>query len=89
MVNNKSNANNLKSFDDYRNGINKEFLSKKPFRRNRITQGLCWTDLDKDLANQYIREEAWLFGWKFRDNLKLIDHIAEIEDITKTRKIGF
>lgn len=82
---------NENAFDEYRNTINEEFLSKPTFRRNKITQGLYWTDLDKDLANQYVREEAWLFGWKYRDNLKLIDHCAkDTKDTNKpSGKIGF
>lgn len=79
---------NEKAFDDYRDILNQEFLSEKPFRRNRVTQGLFWTDLEKDLANQYVREEAWIFGWKYRDNLKLVDHCADNED-NKTSRIGF
>jgi len=78
---------NEKEFDEYRENINSEFLSGTPMRRNKITQGLFWTDIDKDLANQYVREEAWFFGWKFRDNLKLIDHCAK--DTGRVSKMGF
>ena len=42
--------------------------------KRKITQGLYWTDLDKDLANQFFRDERWFLGVKFWDGLKTIDH---------------
>lgn len=80
---------NSKAFDDYRDFINQEFLTETVFKKKRLTQGLFWTDFDKDLANQYIREEVWIFGIKIADSIKLIDHCTENNDGKKNVKIGF
>lgn len=78
----------LKAFDDYRDAINNEFNSENIFKKVRVTQGLIWTNLDKDLANQYVREEYWIFGIKVRDNIKFIDHCSE-EEIKRGGRVGF
>jgi hypothetical protein len=72
---------NSKAFDDYRNIILSDFDSRK-FRvfRRKFTQGAYWTSLDKDLANQYFRDEVWFLGIQIKDNLKFIDHGFETND---------
>lgn len=77
-----------KGFDDYRNNVITEFDSESIFFKSRMTQGLFWTSLDKDLANQMVREERWIFGMKYKDVLKLIDHGNEGE-IFNTKGVGF
>ena len=79
-----------KSFDDFRNVINDEFESKTLLFKNRTTQGMCWLSDESNLANQYIRTETWIFGFKLKDDLKIIDHIVlDQEDDKKDGKIGF
>jgi hypothetical protein len=80
---------NEKAFDDYRNLINMEFTRTKLFYKQRLTQGLCWVDIENNIANQYFREEAWLFGFKTRDNLKLIDHMIVDENSKRKGSVGF
>lgn len=78
---------NEKAFDDARDKIHEEFNREKLWYKHKLTQGLFWTDLESNLANQYVREEAWLFGIKIKDNIKFIDHC--IEEDGRTPKIGF
>jgi hypothetical protein len=63
-----------KSFNDYRNVITDEFLTQTIFFKRKMTQGAFWTAIDKDLANQFFRDERWFCGFKFWDAYKLIDH---------------
>lgn len=76
------------SFDGYRRSILGEFESESIFFKKRLTQGLIWTSLDKDLANQYWREERWFYGVKYRDELRIVDH-GVMEDILPGRNVGF
>ncbi len=62
------------AFDDYRTGIVEEFHSENIFFKRKLTQGAFWTAIDKELANQYFRDERWLFNFKYKDELKFIDH---------------
>jgi len=78
---------NEKAFDDQRNKIYEEFTAGCVFYKHKLTQGLFWTELENNLANQYVREEAWLFGLKIKDNVKFIDHCIEEEG--RVPKIGF
>jgi len=84
QVGNQNQSN--KAFDEYRTAIVEEFMSQKLFSQKKITQGAFWTALDKDLAQQYIRDERWIFGLKYHDDLKLIDH--GLEEV-KPNGIGF
>lgn len=59
---------------EYAEGFDKKSWSA--FKR-KITQGFYWTSIDKDLANQVLRDERWFCGIKFWDAIKLIDHGAE------------
>jgi hypothetical protein len=79
---------NKKSFDDYRDVIQEDFDTWKTGLRQRSTQGVFWVSSDKDLANQFIREERWFFGFKIKDALKLIDHNVK-DDVTDNKKIGY
>lgn len=64
-----------KEFDKSKDKCVEEFLSGKPTFKRKITQGLYWTAMDKDIANQYIRDERWLWGRiKFWDTIKVINH---------------
>lgn len=76
-----------KEFDSYRNIITSEFHSEKALRKKKLSQGLYWTSFDKDLANQYVREESWFLGIKIKDNIKLIDHGGDNND--KKKSVGF
>ena len=77
-----------KIFDDYRNKISEEFASEKMLYKHKLTQGLYWSDFDNNLANQFVREEAWLLGIKVKDNVKFIDHCFNADEMNK-KKIGF
>jgi hypothetical protein len=68
---------NMKDFDDYRNVLVERFNKKTPLFKRKLTQSLYWTSLDKDLANQFYRDERWFCGFKYCDTVKLIDHGAE------------
>jgi len=76
-----------KDFDDQRNTIVDSFATTSPFYKRKLTQSLYWTSLDKDLANQFWRDERWLFGVKFWDIIKLIDHGSD--DLKDAKGIGF
>ena len=65
---------NSKAFDDYRNLVGDDFHIEKAVLKKKFTQGAYWTSLEKDLANQYFRDEVWIFGIKVKDALKFIDH---------------
>jgi len=73
----KNNIEDKKIFDDLREDIKKEFDSESIFFKRKMSQFAFWTVIDKDLANQYYRDEKWLFGIKYKDELKLIDHGTE------------
>ena len=75
-----------KSFDDYRNLILENFKDENIFFKRKLSQGAFWTSIDKDLANQFFRDERWLFNMKYKDEIKLIDH--GVEPIEKSG-IGF
>jgi hypothetical protein len=80
-----------KSFDDYRNFVIEEFLSESIFFKRKMTQGAFWVSMSNDLANQFFRDERWIFGCKFWDAFKLIDHgISKLDksEFAK-RKPGF
>lgn len=81
---------NKKSFDDYRDAVQEEFFSIGAISKKRVTQGVYWISSEKDLANQYVREEKWFFGIKMKDDLRLVDHnIKEDLEIIKNAKVGF
>jgi hypothetical protein len=63
-----------KEFDDSRKECVEGFVHGISMFKRKITQGLFWTAIDKDLANQYMRDERWLCGIKFWDAMKVIDH---------------
>ena len=68
------------NFDDYRNHIlDEQDKDTNTLFRRKLSQGAFWTSLDKDLANQYFRDEKWFFGWKYKDEIKLIDHGTAVE----------
>jgi hypothetical protein len=75
-----------KDFDDQRNIIVDKFSREGLCYKRKLTQSLYWTSLDKDLANQYWRDERWFLGIKFCDILKLIDHGA---DGVSNKGVGF
>lgn len=77
---------NKKAFDDYRNGTILEFESSSIFLKRKMTQAAFWTALDKDLADQLFRDERWIFGIKYKDEIKTIDHGAEKD---REKKLGF
>lgn len=77
----------VEAFDLSRREQTELFKSGMGVFKRKITQGLYWTVIDKDLADQYIRDERWFFGIKFCDILKVIDHGAE--EIKNNDKIGF
>jgi len=74
------------SFNDSRRDCVIKFQSENSLFRRLITQGFYWTSIDKDLANQFIRDERWFLGMKFWDSMKIIDHGSE--EISK-RGTGF
>lgn len=76
-------------FNDSVKIVGDSFKTSCPFKKKKITQGLFWSNLDKDIADQFIREEAWLFGIKFIDNIKFINHYVDYSDKDKNSKIGF
>ena len=77
---------NGKSFDDYRNFILEEQQKDNTIFKRKLSQGAFWTALDKDLANQFFRDEKWFFNFKYKDEIKLIDHGVEPNEKTG---IGF
>jgi len=62
------------SFNEHRDFVISDFQGNRSLYKRKMSQGAFWTLLDKDLANQYFRDEKWLFGFKIRDEIKLIDH---------------
>ncbi len=77
-------------FNDYRNTIIKEFYNESPLFKRKMTQGAFWTAFDQELAIQFFRDERWLFGLKFWDAMKFIDHgISENAPPVAKRKPGF
>jgi len=76
------------TYDKLRDTIITEFNHSSVFKKQKLTQGLYWTDFDKDIANQYVREESWFLGIKISDILKLIDHSSGVTN-SKKDKIGF
>ena len=77
---------NKKAFDDYRNFMLDEFVTESVFRKRKLSQAAYWTALDKEIADQYFRDEVWIFGVKVKDEIKVIDHGFEgINDKT----VGF
>jgi len=74
------------NFTNYRKTIREEFNDSSAVRKTKFTQGLYWTDFDKDLADQFLREEVWLFGIKIRDAIKIIDHCSSLPN---KNKVGF
>ena len=87
MISEETKEINRKRFDNSRDNIVEEFGSTRVFTKRKLTQGAYWTAIDKDLADQYIRDEKWIFGMKVRDELKIIDHWDENMGVTK--KLGF
>lgn len=87
MINEETRISNRRNFDSSRDNIVKEFISSSIFMRRKLTQGAYWTSIDKDLADQYIRDERWIFGMKVRDDLKIIDHWPGNDAVDK--KLGF
>ena len=81
-------AKSSNNFDDYRNIISEEFTIGNVIFRKRFTQGAYWTSLEKDLANQYFRDETWLFGIKLKDAIKFIDHGVDTET-SYLKSVGF
>jgi hypothetical protein len=77
-----------KNFNEHRNILSEEFNTESIFYKRKITQGAFWTAIDKDLANQYFRDECWLFNIKYKDELKFIDHGIDINAPTNSG-IGF
>ena len=79
--------NDGKEFEDSRIEYTNKFdrRSWSAFKR-KITQGFYWTSLDKDLANQVLRDERWFLGIKFWDAIKIIDHGS---GDTKVSGVGF
>ena len=75
-------------FDSSRKEQLNLFTSGAGVFKRKITQGLYWTVIDKDLADQYLRDERWFLGVKFCDILKVIDHGAE-EIKNDNKSIGF
>lgn len=73
------NTQNNKGFDDYRNLLLEDYHKSNAFLKKKFSQGAYWTILDKDLANQYFRDEVWFMGVKIKDNIKFIDHGSEEE----------
>ena len=70
----------FKSRDEFevnRKDYVKSFTGGNSLFKRKITQSLYWTSLDKDLANQFLRDERWVCGLKFWDAIKVIDHDAE------------
>jgi hypothetical protein len=80
---------NKKSFDDYRDVIQEDFSTWKTGFRQKSSQGVFWISSDKDLANQFVRNEVWLFGFKIKDSLRLIDHNIKEDNIDSGKKIGY
>lgn len=77
---------NTDSFNNSRRDCIIKFYSGTSMFRRMITQGFYWTAIDKDLANQFIRDERWFLGVKFWDAMKIIDHGSE--EISK-KGVGF
>ena len=76
----------LETFNTYRDNIIKEFNTESIFFKKKLTQAAFWTIIDKDLANQYFRDERWFFNIKYKDEIKFIDH--GVEELPKTG-VGF
>ena len=80
-----------KEFDDSCNLCIEKFSKGSSMFKRKITQGLYWTALDRDLANQFLRDERWLWGMKFWDTVKIIDH-GGYEDVgigKEDKGVGF
>jgi hypothetical protein len=75
-----------RDFSENRIKCRNAFYSSRSLFKRRITQGLYWTSLDKDIANQYYRDERWFCGMKFWDAMKSIDH--GVDDI-RDNSVGF
>lgn len=76
-------------FNKLRSGILEEFYSESIFRKQKLSQAAFWFELDKDLANQYFRDERWFFGIKYLDEIKFIDHSVSTESTQTKTSIGF
>ena len=77
-------------FNSYRNVIIEEFFKEKPFFKRKMTQGAFWVAFDQELASQFFRDERWLFGMKFWDATKFIDHgVNGSIPMTTKKKPGF
>jgi len=70
-----------KEFNTSREECTRGFFSGISLFKRKLTQGLYWTSLDKDLANQFFRDERWFCGIKFWDAMKTIDHGGETREI--------
>lgn len=77
---------NEKSFNDYRNFIIEELISEYSIFKRKMTQGAFWVALEKDLANQFFRDERWLCGIKFWDATKFIDHGFDKDKVSDNKK---
>jgi hypothetical protein len=64
----------ISDFNEFRDGVIKEFSTENIFFRRKLTQGAFWVSLENDLADQLFRDERWFFGVKYHDELKTIDH---------------
>lgn len=78
----------VSEFNKNRQDILEEFESSNLLFRRKFTQAAHWISLDKDLANQYFREEKWFCGWKYKDEIKIINHSADSINGTNLN-IGF
>ena len=77
---------NKRAFDDYRNFVLDEFTNESIFKKRKLSQAAYWTAIDKEIADQYFRDEVWIFGIKVRDEIKVIDH--GFDGLT-TKTVGF
>jgi len=77
-----------KGFDDYRNKLIEIFDGSSAVHKKKMTQGLFWTSVDKDLANQMVREERWFLGVKYKDEIRVIDH-GTSDDSISNKGVGF
>jgi hypothetical protein len=50
------------------------FIVGKSIFKRKITQGLYWALIEKDIADQFTRDERWFMGVKFWDAMKTIGH---------------
>jgi hypothetical protein len=82
----KENLREEKTFNSLCDSANNNFRRGSSIFKHRISQSVFWDKVEKDLADQFFRDERWLFGIKYADEIKFIDHSGLDSN---GKKIGF